>query len=116
MHPDTPHPVTQRPWGHFIVLRDAHSVWVKKLFIKANARLSLQSHKQRTEVWIVLQGEIQVQVGERYRHAKPDDVILVPHHRRHRIRGITSACVLEVAYGHVFEGDITRYDDDYGRQ
>lgn len=107
--------LVSRPWGGYRILKKNHHLWVKRLYVKGDQRMSLQSHQQRDEVWIVLSGQIDAEVGGHHYSAGPDDVIFVPKNRKHRIRAITDACVLEVAYGTVLERDIVRYDDDYGR-
>ncbi len=108
-------PKVIRPWGGYTILKKTSTYWVKKLFINANARLSLQNHAGRTEVWYVLSGSILAQIGRSQRQAWPGDIVFVPKHRKHRITGIKRACILEVAFGKVFERDIIRFEDDYGR-
>lgn len=104
-----------KPWGGYVVLKKARTYWVKKLFVRRRARLSLQSHKRRSEVWFVLFGTIDAQIGRKVLRAGPGEVLFIPKTRKHRITGISSACVLELAFGIVQESDITRYEDDYGR-
>lgn len=105
----------KRPWGSYTILKKTNKYWVKKLFIRKHARLSLQSHQFRDEVWFVLNGNILAQVGNKVYHAKKSDVIFIPKEKQHRITAITKACVLEISFGNVLERDIIRYEDDYGR-
>ena len=104
-----------RPWGGYVILKKTRTYWVKKLFIHPNARLSLQSHKLRNEVWFVLFGTIDAQIGRKIQRAGPGEVFFIPKTRKHRITGITDACVLELAFGVVYERDIQRFEDDYNR-
>lgn len=104
-----------RPWGGYSILKKSKIFWVKKLYVNVDARLSLQSHNQRYEVWYVLSGAIDAQVGNKIQHAQTGDVIYIPLKRKHRIIGVKDACVLEFAFGKVLEHDIIRYEDDYGR-
>ena len=113
MRNDTPDVV--RPWGGYTILKKTKTYWVKKLFINKNARLSLQSHQHRDEIWYVLSGEIKAQIGNKVNNAKVGDIIYVPKQKKHRIIGVTQAYVLEVAFEKVLERDIVRYEDDYGR-
>lgn len=108
-------PLVYRPWGGYRILRKNPHLWVKRLYVKGDQRMSLQSHQQRDEVWIVLSGQIDAEVGGHHYQVGPDEVVFVPKNRKHRITAITDACILEVAYGTVLERDIVRYDDDYGR-
>ena len=79
------------------------------------ARLSLQSHQYREEIWFILSGSIIAQIGSKKRRANPGDLLVIPKKIKHRITGITEAVILEVAFGKVLETDIVRYEDDYGR-
>ncbi len=108
-------PKIHRPWGGYTILKKAPKYWVKKLFVNAKARLSLQSHKFRNEIWYVCSGEIFVQTGNTKKKGKAGDVFFIPKRAKHRIMGIKDACVLEVAFGKVLERDIIRFKDDYGR-
>ena len=45
-----------RPWGYYEVLLDDTNVKVKKIVVNKGCRLSLQSHKHRSETWTVVQG------------------------------------------------------------
>jgi len=106
----------KRPWGGYTVLKKTAREWVKKLYIVKNHRFSLQSHQFRNEVWYILSGKIVSQVGHKQSISKKGDVIFIPKNKKHRITGITNACILEVSYGgKVLENDIIRYEDDYGR-
>lgn len=107
--------MVSKPWGGYTILKKKSGLWVKKLFIKKGQRLSLQSHELRSEVWVVISGTIDAQVGNSHYLAGPDDVVFIAPHLRHRLTGITDACVVELAQGRVLEHDIVRYEDDYGR-
>lgn len=69
----------------------------------------------RTEVWVVISGEVEAQVGNVHHRAGADDVIVVPPQRKHRLTAVTDAWVMELAQGEVLKHDIVRYEDDYGR-
>lgn len=108
-------PEISRPWGGYTIVKKSKDHWIKKLFINSKARLSLQSHECRNEVWYVCSGTIKVQNGNRIKKGKSGDVFFIPKKKKHRIIGVNNACVLEIAFGRVLERDIIRYKDDYGR-
>lgn len=108
-------PAVRRPWGGYTVLLRTRTAWVKKLYIRAGERTSLQRHRWRSEVWYVLYGQVEVRLGPSVRRCGPGDVALVPRRRWHRLAALSEACVLEVASGIVLERDIERGEDDYGR-
>lgn len=105
----------KRPWGGYSIMRKSGGFWVKKLYVNAGARLSLQSHDHRNEVWLVLSGTIAAQIGKTTKEAHVGELVYVPKGVKHRITGLTDAVVLEFAYGKVLEKDIHRYEDDFGR-
>lgn len=109
--------VSQRPWGSFQQFVSGEPVTVKVITVRAGHRLSLQRHQNRDEMWQVLDGRLEVQVGERCWNVARDDRIWVPRRELHRMsnHGPDEARVLEVAFGDFDEGDIERVDDDYAR-
>ena len=104
-----------RPWGGYEVIEQKDGYWVKKLFVTRGEQTSLQSHAEREEVWIVLQGEILATHGTAQSSLSVGEVLRVGRGEKHRLHGITDSVVLEVAFGNPREEDIIRYEDDYGR-
>ncbi len=106
----------ERAWGRFKQYANNEDVTVSLMIVKANQRLSLQSHTGRAELWIVLDEGAIVQVGDNVLHPKAGEEIWIPANTQHRL-GSTGpeVRVLEVAYGNWQQEDITRYADDYGR-
>ena len=80
-------------------------------------RLSLQSHTGRAELWIVIDNDSTVQVGDDIKTCQAGDEIWIPANERHRLSngGQTPIRVLEVAFGNWQQDDIRRYEDDYQR-
>jgi len=107
--------IIKRPWGGYVILKKMKNYWVKKLYVHPKARLSLQSHHYREEVWYILQGMIIAQIGSKKHHGKEGDFFIIPKKKKHRIIGVKKAVILEVAFGKTLETDIVRYEDDYGR-
>lgn len=107
--------IVKRPWGGYDILKKMENYWVKKLYVHPKARLSLQSHQYREEVWYILSGSIIAQIGMKKHKGNPGDLFIIPKKRKHRIIGVTEAIILEVAFGKTLETDIVRYEDDYGR-
>ena len=105
----------KRPWGEYHVLEKTPKHWLKKLFIKKGEQSSLQSHKNRDEIWIVLQGKIKAQKGNKNLILNVGEVLRIDKEEKHRIYALTNACILEAAFGQPKEKDIIRYEDEYGR-
>jgi len=53
----------KKPWGGYEVLEKSPRFWIKKLYVNKGTRLSLQSHKYRSETWLVLSGKILARKG-----------------------------------------------------
>lgn len=61
-------PFSYRPWGYYQSLIVGEHFQVKEIVVKPGAQLSLQSHKFRSEHWVVVQGQADVVVGKDLEH------------------------------------------------
>lgn len=105
-----------RPWGNFRQFSHNQESTVKILTVEAGGTLSLQAHKKRDELWIVLDEGLRVQVDDEVIDARVGDEIVIMRGQRHRLSSLgRRGRVLEVAFGHFDEADIERFDDAYGR-
>lgn len=111
-------PTETRPWGAFYVLDEAPGFKVKRIVVRPEGRLSLQSHRHRSEHWTVVSGAATVTVGEEVRTLTRGQAVDIPQGARHRLEnfGTTDVEVIEVQFGdYLGEDDIVRYDDVYQR-
>ncbi|MEK7287439.1 MAG: S8 family serine peptidase [Elusimicrobiota bacterium] len=121
--PSSHSPLGIRPWGASQVLREGPGYKAKILTINPKSRTSLQFHRHRSETWIVLEGETCVILGESIQKLKTVNLkigqtLRIPSRFIHRIENATSKILLifEVQWGKILrEDDITRLQDDYGR-
>lgn len=110
-----------RPWGTYEVLRQSESenFLLKKIVVNPNSRLSLQSHKHRSEHWVVVKGRGTVVVGEDEIICALNTHVFIPRGAKHRMQNTSeSECLIfvEVQVGNILqEDDIIRYEDDYSR-
>lgn len=106
-----------RPWGGFRQYAHNEAVTVSLMTVLPGRRLSLQSHADRAELWIVLDDGAEVQTGEETRVCRAGDEIWIPAGERHRLScpGDSPIRVLEVAFGDWRQDDIHRFADDYAR-
>ncbi len=117
---NTPQPIVAAPWGNWQILDECKSYKVKRVLIKANQRLSYQSHEMRQENWFIAAGEAEVTLDGLIHKLKAGDYIHIPKQAKHRIANISSSnedlIFIEIQQGSYFgEDDIQRYADDYGR-
>ena len=111
-------PKDHRPWGWFESLILSDSFQVKRIFVKPGASLSLQSHKYRSEHWIVVAGEARVTVDGRIELVGVGTSTHIPVGAIHRMEnlGETPLILIEVQTGtYLGEDDIVRYEDLYLR-
>ena len=116
-------PKDHRPWGFFETLILSKSFQVKRIVVNPGAALSLQSHKHRSEHWIVVVGTARVTLGPTLEDVKVQDVqanesVYIPLGAIHRMEnpGDTPMELIEVQTGsYLGEDDIIRYEDIYAR-
>ncbi len=107
-----------RPWGSFHVLDEKPGFKVKRLVAIEGGRLSLQSHKHRSEHWTVVSGTATVTVGEHVMTMTRGQSIDIPLGAKHRLENLHKGDVeiIEVQFGdYLGEDDIVRYEDVYNR-
>jgi mannose-6-phosphate isomerase-like protein (cupin superfamily) len=107
-----------RPWGWYKTLDMAPGYQVKVIEVIPGGRLSLQSHEQRAEHWVVVKGTATVTVNTDTRDYPVNAAIYIPLQAKHRLENLTDTPVqiIEVQVGeYLGEDDIKRFDDIYGR-
>ena len=77
------------PWGGHDTIVDHKEYKLKQLFVKPNAKLSLQYHHHRSEHWVVASGTATVQLGENVSDLKSGEYIHIPVGEKHRISNNT---------------------------
>lgn len=111
-------PKDHRPWGWFESLVLSDGFQVKRIYVKPGAALSLQSHKHRSEHWVVVDGIAQVTISEETKLVKSGESVFVPLGAVHRMEnpGKVPMILIEVQIGiYLGEDDIVRYEDKYSR-
>ena len=112
------YPKNHRPWGWFESLVLGDGFQVKRIFVKPGAALSLQSHKHRSEHWIVVEGTAKVTVEGSEKLLTEGQSAYIPLGAVHRMEnpGRVPMVLIEVQTGvYLGEDDIIRYEDIYAR-
>lgn len=107
-----------RPWGWFENLAKGDGFLVKKIFVKSGAALSLQSHKHRSEHWVIVKGLAKVTIDKNIKFIDEGESVFVPVGSIHRLEneGKETIIIIEVQIGtFLSEDDIIRYEDVYLR-
>ena len=112
-------PKDYRPWGWFESLALGDSFQVKRIYVKPGGALSLQSHKYRSEHWIVVEGTAKVTIDDDIKMVSEGQSVYIPLGAKHRMENphIKPMVLIEVQIGTYFgEDDIVRYEDHYSRK
>lgn len=108
----------ERPWGSFEILHDESVLKVKRIIVKPGMRLSYQSHRFRSENWVIIGGQAVVTLNGERLTLGVNESIFIPVGAKHRIANEAAADVtfVEIQTGSYFgEDDIVRYEDDFHR-
>lgn len=111
-------PRDYRPWGWFESIAVGPRFQVKRIVVNPGAALSLQSHKHRSEHWVVVEGAAKVTIDNKIQTVSENQSVYIPLGAVHRMenQGERPLILIEVQTGSYFgEDDITRYDDIYAR-
>ncbi len=114
----TSHQLECRPWGSFESLRMGDGFQVKSIIVNPGSKLSLQSHKFRSEHWTVVRGQARVTCDDQVFDLFPNQTTYIPLGARHRLEnsGNEELEIIEVQCGtYLGEDDIIRFEDDFGR-
>jgi mannose-1-phosphate guanylyltransferase/mannose-1-phosphate guanylyltransferase/mannose-6-phosphate isomerase len=87
--------------------------------VNPETALSLQSHKYRSEHWVVVKGEAKVTIDEDIKIAREGESVYVPLGSLHRLENPNESpiIIIEVQIGtNLSEDDIVRYEDNYSRK
>lgn len=113
------HKTVERPWGSYTVLEEGIGYKVKKILVNPGERLSLQSHRKRSEHWVVISGTARVTVGTDCFDVKKNNSVDIPMKTKHRLANPSKSKVMEIIEvqngTYLGEDDIKRFDDDYKR-
>ena len=107
-----------RPWGWFESLVIAQGSQVKRLHVYPGGRLSLQSHKHRSEHWVVTDGHATIQIEDKEFTLEVNQSTYIEVGQKHRLSNHTDKplTIIEVQTGsYLGEDDIIRYEDSYKR-
>lgn len=112
------HTTVYRPWGYYTVLNQGEGYLTKMISVSRKGQLSLQSHKYRSEHWVVLSGTARVTLEDKVFMLKAGSSIDIPVRAIHSLANPYDAelKIIEVQKGDkLIEEDIIRYKDIYGR-
>ena len=108
-----------KPWGSYKTFEKDKGFLVKRITIAPGELLSLQSHKHRSEHWLVASGVATVECNGEKSYLNQFESISIPQGAKHRLSNESKEFlqIVEVQFGEILsEDDITRYEDKYQRE
>lgn len=114
----TNHIYEYRPWGSFKTIMKANDFHIKILNVLPNERLSLQSHKFRSEHWVVVKGTAKIIQGKKQIKLQKNQSTYIKAGEKHQLINDTlfELTIVEIQIGTYFgEDDIIRFEDIYQR-
>lgn len=107
-----------RPWGGYQTIARGQGFQVKKIHLKPEGKVSLQSHEKRAEHWVVVRGTVRITRGDDIFDLSENESTYIPARTKHRLEnmGKEPVEIIEIQSGdYLGEDDIVRYEDHYGR-
>ena len=109
----------ERQWGSYKVLNymrhpDGKCSLTKHLIVKEGRKLSYQVHRNRDEIWTIVDGTGDLLIDGHIRNVRRGDVAYITKGMLHSIRAVTDLHFIEVQIGdELSEDDIQRFDWDW---
>lgn len=109
--------VQERPWGLWVDWFRSPEATLKAMVVRPGARMSLQRHLQRSEVWHIVSGAGEDQGATPATPLRAGTTHTVAVGALHRIAnsGSEPLVIVEMQTGRCSETDIERLADDYAR-
>ena len=117
-HLATTHRKVFRPWGWYDVIDEEVGFKVKRICVNPGGCLSLQSHKYRSEHWVVVSGIATITRNEEIFLINENMSTNIPVGMKHRLQNNEDVPLelIEVQVGdYLEEDDIERFEDQYER-
>ncbi len=105
-----------KPWGFYRQYALNRTCSVRMIVLEPSQETSLHWHNLRSDLWIILDDDVKVQIGDETHVATAGEEFFIPSEQVHRLESLGKECrILEIAFGYCVEDDIHRLADDYGR-
>ena len=105
----------EKPWGYEEIISECSEYLMKRLYVRAGSRLSLQYHEHKTETLFVHWGTASVLRQDCEVTLRPGDHLHIPARTVHRIAAPTEDVEI-IEASTFFPDDTVRLLDDYGRE
>lgn len=107
---------TEKPWGSIDVWMEGERFTIGKLLLREGERTSLHLHEGQSHFWFVESGNGELVVEETKFLVGAGDSIYIEVGQLHRLSAMLGEMeVFFVNAGIQDQGDVVRFEDDYGR-
>ena len=69
--------IVNKPWGSYQIIDQGENFVVKNIVVKPYGKLSLQSHKHRSEHWVIVEGKAEVTLNDEISVLEPNQSIYI---------------------------------------
>ena len=109
--------IIDKPWGQVATYALNQPASVRVITVEPGHETSVHFHRMRDEMWVVLDADLRIEIGNRTVEAQPGEEFMIPAEETHRITSVgpVRGRILEIAYGYTTEDDTQRLEDAYGR-
>ena len=77
--------IVNKPWGSYRIIDQGECFLVKNIVVKPYCKLSLQSHKHRSEHWIIVEGRAEVTINDNITTLETNQSTFIPSETKHRL-------------------------------
>lgn len=111
------HQTVYRPWGTYTVLEEGPFYKIKRLEIRPSHAISMQTHKSRSEHWVVVEGVASIILNGETKTLYPNQSTYAMAKDEHKLQNLhpySPLVIIEIQCGHyIDEDDIERLDLEY---
>ncbi len=108
-----------RPWGSYTVLQAGVGFKLKRIEVKPMAALRWQSHRHRSEHWVVVSGIATITNGGKIIELEHNQSTYIPVGSKHRLENRNSELLtmIEIQCGdYLDEDDIIHYEEPHDQK
>ncbi len=104
----------EKLWGFEVILVSTPLYAAKEIHLVEGAQCSLHYHKVKDETFIVMEGEVTIELEDEVHHLTTDDSLHIKPYQKHRFYATTpTAMMLEVSTEDMMEDSYREEDSCY---
>lgn len=101
--------VVKKEWGEEFWIENNLDYCMKLLKLDKGKRCSLHLHPRKHETFLVIEGEVFMELEDQSRLLKPWVYVIVPPNTKHRFSGLEDSKIIEASTHHS-DDDVVRFE------